>query len=160
MRAHPSGRSLQQGFTLIELIVAITIVAIASATVAVAVRDRADVQLEREALHLASVLETARSEARAASLDVRWIPDSTNDASRYRVTGLPPALLKRLELERPWLGEPPIVEIKGPSINGRSIRLGPEPLIGAQRVTLIRGDHRITLVTDGLGPFAIAKGAE
>ncbi|WP_423598006.1 type II secretion system protein [Roseateles sp. MS654] len=158
MRARWSGRPLQRGFTLIELIVAITIVAIASATVAVAVRDRADVQLEREALHLASVLESARAEARAASLDVRWIPDSGDDGGRYRVTGLPRALVQRLGLERPWLGDTPIVEIQGPRANGHSVRLGPEPLIGAQRVTLIRGDHRISLVTDGLRPFAVAKG--
>ena len=158
MRARPSGRPSQRGFTLIELIVAITIVAIASATVAVAVRDRADVQLEREALQLASVLETARAEARAASLDVRWVPDSGNDAGRYHLTGLPSPLVRRLGLERPWLGDTPIVEIQGSAANGRTLRLGPEPLIGAQRVTLIRGDHRITLATDGLRPFAITKG--
>lgn len=158
MRARSSGRLLQRGFTLIELIVAITIVAIASATVAVAVRDRADVQLEREALHLASVLETARAEARAASLDVRWIPDDGRGDGGYRITGLPPNLIKRLSLDRAWLGDAPIVEIQGAAADGRTVRLGPEPLIGAQRVTLIRGDHRITLVTDGLRPFAIAKG--
>lgn len=155
MRACPFRRSLQRGFTLIELIVAITIVAIASATVAVAMRDRADVQLEREALHLASVLETARAEARAASLDVRWLPDGAD--GRYRFTGLPPALISRLALDRPWLGDAPVVEIQGASANGRTLRLGPEPLIGAQRVTLVRGEHRISLVTDGLRPFAIAK---
>jgi general secretion pathway protein H len=157
VRARPSGRPIQRGFTLIELIVAITIVAIASATVAVAVRDRADVQLEREALHLASVLETARAEARAASLDVRWLPESGQDAAHYRITGLPPKLVQRLGLERDWLSEPPIVEIQGAPADGRSVRLGPEPLIGAQRVTLIRGDHRISLVTDGLRPFSVSK---
>lgn len=154
-----TSRSRSLGFTLIELIVAITIVAIASATVALSIRDRADTQLEREALHLAAVLETARAEARAASLDVRWVPDAGNDGGRYRVTGLPPALLKRLSLEQPWLGDTPVVEIQGPAANGRTVKLGPEPLIGAQRVTLILGDHRISVATDGLRPFAIVKGA-
>lgn len=164
MRAPSSGRPRERrrvrarrGFTLIELIVAITIVAIASAVVALSIRDRADTELEREALHLAAVLETARAEARAASLDVRWVPDTNADGGRYRVTGLPPALLKRLALEEPWLGDTPIVEIQGDRANGRSVKLGPEPLIGAQRVTLIRGDHRISLATDGLRPFAIVK---
>lgn len=148
-----------RGFTLIELIVAITIVAIASAAVTMAIRDRGDAMLEREALHLASVLEMARAEARAASLDVRWLPDGPNEG-RYRVVGLPPALNRRLALDRPWLDEPPaVVEIVGPAANGRSIRLGPEPLIGAQRVILIRGDHRVSLVTDGLTPFTVQKGA-
>ena len=32
----------------------------------------------------------------------------------------------------------------------------PEPIIGAQRVTLSLDAQRITLATDGLGPFAVA----
>lgn len=150
------GARRQAGFTLIELIVAITIIAIASATVVMAIRDRGEADLEREALYLASVLETARAEARAAALDVRWVPDG-NDG-RYRVTGLPAALTERLQLNRRWLGEAPIVEIHGPAANGRSIRLGPEPLIGAQQLQLIRGDHRVSLITDGLSPFAVRRG--
>jgi general secretion pathway protein H len=36
------------------------------------------------------------------------------------------------------------------------VRLGPEPLIGAQRIVLHLGDQRLVLGTDGLGPFAVA----
>ena len=33
------------------------------------------------------------------------------------------------------------------------VLLGPEPLIGAQRIVLRLADQRIELATDGLGPF-------
>ncbi|UXH79321.1 prepilin-type N-terminal cleavage/methylation domain-containing protein [Roseateles amylovorans] len=151
-------RGAARGFTLIELIVAITIIAIASAAVAISMGRSGDSDLEREALHLASVLETARAEARAASLDVRWMPDG-KDGGSYRFTGLPPDLIDRLQLNRSWLGEPPVVDIQGATANGRSVRLGPEPLIGAQRILLTRGDHRMTVSTDGLGPFRVQRGS-
>jgi general secretion pathway protein H len=41
-------------------------------------------------------------------------------------------------------------------IGARAVRLGPEPLIGAQRIVLNLGDQRLVLATDGLGPFAVA----
>lgn len=143
-----------RGFTLIELLVAITVIAIASATVVVAMRNRGSADLEREALHLAAALESARAEARAAGLDVRWVPG--NDG-RYRFTGLPSVMVDHLGLERPWLSEAPMVDIYGPVSNGRTLRLGPEPLIGAQRVVLTRGEDRIALVTDGLSPFTLQR---
>jgi hypothetical protein len=31
-------------------------------------------------------------------------------------------------------------------------------LIGAQRIVLRLGDHRLTLATDGIGPFIVADG--
>jgi general secretion pathway protein H len=34
--------------------------------------------------------------------------------------------------------------------------LGPEPLIGRQRIVLRLDAQRLTLATDGLGPFAVA----
>jgi general secretion pathway protein H len=42
-------------------------------------------------------------------------------------------------------------------IGARAVVLGPEPLIGAQRIVLHLGDHRLTLATDGIGPFAVAQ---
>jgi len=142
-----------RGFTLIELLVAITIIAVASATVVVALRNTGGADLEREALHLASVLETARAEARAASLDVTWQPDQ----GRFRFTGLPSDLVDRLKLNRGWLGPEPSVSIQGPKDNNGAVRLGPEPIIGAQRIELTRGEAHIVLGTDGLRPFAIER---
>jgi len=40
-------------------------------------------------------------------------------------------------------------------IGARNVPLGPEPLIGAQRIVLSLHDRRITLATDGLGPFTV-----
>ena len=40
-------------------------------------------------------------------------------------------------------------------IGARAVVLGPEPLIGAQRIVLRLDDQRLTLATDGLGPFVV-----
>jgi general secretion pathway protein H len=37
----------------------------------------------------------------------------------------------------------------------RGIVLGPEPVIGAQRLVLHLADKRLVLSTDGLGPFTV-----
>ena len=140
------GRS--QGFTLIELLVVVTIVAIASAAISLALRDPSAAQLEREAERLSALFETARAESRTAGLAVQWVP-LVDDASgdQFRFVGLPPAIA----LPRRWLGEQLAVEIDG----ARSVRLGPEPMIGAQRLILSLGSQRLELSTDGLSAFQI-----
>jgi general secretion pathway protein H len=55
-----------------------------------------------------------------------------------------------LDLPQNWLTPDIAAEVVG----RRGLVLGPEPLIGAQRVTLRLGDRRLTLATDGLSPFA------
>ena len=35
--------------------------------------------------------------------------------------------------------------------------LGPEPLIGMQKIILRLDDQRLMLMTDGLGPFVVAN---
>ena len=171
--------SSSRGFTLIELLIVVALVAMVSGLVSLAIRDPAASRLEREAARLSALLEAARAEARASGLAVRWVPTGAADqvivaarvtdnaagaalagATRtatatateaggadFVFVGLPAAL----GLPQRWLGPDVSAEI----IGGRSVLLGPEPLIGAQRVVLRLADQRITLATDGLGPFAV-----
>ena len=161
------------GFTLVELLVVVAIVAIASAAVALAVRDPAAAQLEREAARLAVLLEAARAEARASGQPVRWVPgggpapgvadgpnrapsglaanDPTAPEERgdFRFLGLPPTV----RLPQRWLGG----EVAAEVIGSPTLLLGPEPLIGPQQVVLRLSGRRLVLATDGLGPFAVIE---
>jgi general secretion pathway protein H len=143
----------QTGFTLIELLLVVALIAIASSLATLALRDPSGTQLEHEAARLAALLESARAESRASGLAVRWEPQRGEaEAEGFRfigLTGLTP-------MPTQWLNEAVRAEIVG----ARAIALGPEPLIGAQRVVLRLNDQRLTLVTDGLGPFAVATDSE
>jgi len=139
-----------RGFTLIELLVVITLIAVAIATVSLALRDPQEAQLEREAERLAALFEMARAEARADGLTASWAPLPANqrtEVAQFRFTGLP----KGFELPARWLGEPVEVQVLG----GTNVRLGPEPFVGAQRVVLRLGPHQRVLATDGLSPFNV-----
>lgn len=143
------------GFTLIELMVVVAIIALASAVVSLALRDPSGTQLEKEGARLAALFESARAEARASGLAVHWLPrslasDTLNAGSveaDFTFVGLPTSA----ELPQRWLSEGVTAQV----IGATNVVLGPEPLIGAQRITLRLGDSRLTLATDGLGPFAV-----
>jgi general secretion pathway protein H len=137
-----------RGFTLIELLVVVALLAIASASIALAMRDSAATRLEREAERLIALFESARAEARVSGLSVVWVPVQDSSGDQFRFVGLPPGV----QLPRRWLGDAPVVEIAG---NSGAIRLGPEPLIGAQQLALRLGDRRVLLSTDGLAPFEL-----
>jgi general secretion pathway protein H len=145
------GHGRHRGFTLIELLVVVALIAIASATLALALRDPAQSQLEQDAERLSLLLETARAEARASGLDVRWQPlPSSSSGEQFRFSGLPPSL----KLPQRWLHEAPGVSIEG----GRAeLQLGPEPLLPAQALRLQRGEHSLRLASDGLRPFEVVR---
>ena len=69
--------SRRAGFTLLELLVVMAIVAMASAGVGFSLRDNTQVQLDRDAERLAALLETARARSRVSGLPVRWHPTRT-----------------------------------------------------------------------------------
>lgn len=141
------------GFTLIELLVVVALVAITSATISLALRDPAELQLQREAQRLAALLETARAESRASGLAVRWIPKGAKPGQDFQFAGLPPTL----ELPSRWLGDPVAVSIPTATAANPGLVLGPEPLIPAQQVRLQLGSQRVVLGTDGLAAFDLVE---
>jgi general secretion pathway protein H len=139
------------GFTLIELMVVVAIIAIATAVASLALRDPAASQLEHEATRLVSLLESARAEARASGVAARWEPlAEQSDGGGFRFVGLPVTD----PLPTHWLEPNTSAQV----IGARAIVLGPEPLIGEQRILLRLDDQRLTLATDGIGPFVIIDG--
>jgi general secretion pathway protein H len=132
----------RRGFTLVELLVVLVMIGVATAVIGLALRDPSATRLDQEAGRLGALLEAGRAEARASGLAVRFELDS---AGGFRFTGLPP----RIELPHQWLNE----GVQARIVGARALLLGPEPLIGAQRIELALGDRRLTVATDGLAPF-------
>jgi general secretion pathway protein H len=140
------------GFTLIELMVVLAIVAISVALVTLALPDGQQKRLDEEAARLSTLLESARAQSRAAGIKVTWAPmgaasSSTGDGTGvdFQFQGLP----VQSALPTRWLNEGVAAEV----IGSRTLVLGPEPLIGAQRVVLRLEERRAVLATDGVGPF-------
>ena len=128
---------------MIELLVVVAIIAIASAGVSFALRDSADTQLEREAQRLAALLESARAQSRTSGRPVQW----RVAAGGFRFDGLAADALP----DR-WLEPTTIVRGTG------SLLLGPEPIIGRQQIVLsssARPGRSLRIGTDGLRPFAV-----
>ncbi len=138
-----SRAAAQRGFTLLELLVVVSIMALGTAGVGLAMRDSGQTQLEREAERLAVLLEAGRAQSRASGMPVYW----RTAPGGFRFEGLPPE-----KLPSQWLD--PATLVRGPS----HLALGPEPLIGRQQVVLSRQDHpehTLRVGTDGLRPFAV-----
>lgn len=140
---HPS-----RGFTLLELLVVVTLIAVATAGVGLSLRDTADSALERDAERLAALLETGRAQARANGLPVVW----RTQASGFEFEGLPPP-----GLPQKWLSD------TTRAAPDAALTLGPEPLIEPQALALsssTRPDRQLWLVTDGLRPFKVQSSPE
>lgn len=165
-------RIAERGFTLIELLVVIAIVALTAGVVTLALRDSAADRLEREAARLSALLEAARAESRATGLAVWWLPARSDDGREgFRFVGLagdaarhqgwldPRVRAEVLAVQAAALrgpGSGPGIAAGGAYAGAAAplrIVLGPEAIIGAQRIALTLDGRRLELATDGLGPF-------
>ena len=136
-------RNPLSGFTLLELLVVVAIIAMASAGVSFALRDASATQLEREAQRLAALLESGRAQSRTSGLPVRWTTTETG----FRFDGLPANALPEN-----WLAD--TTQARGAAV----LVLGPEPIIGRQQVVLASTAHphrSLRVATDGLRPFTV-----
>ena len=124
------------------------IVAVSTALVTLALRDRSQSKLEEEGARLSALLETARTQSRIVGTDVRWAPLTDGG---FKFIGLPS--LAEHELPSHWLDSGTTASVVG----APQLRLGPEPLLPAQRVVLHLGDRQIAVGTDGLAPFQIVN---
>ena len=92
------------GFTLIELMVVVAIIAVGAAGVLFALRDDGGARLDREAQRLSALFESARAQSRSSGMPVVWhaMPGG------FRFEGLPNA-----QLPDRWLDDTTVVQDGG-----------------------------------------------
>jgi general secretion pathway protein H len=140
-----SSRSASSGFTLLELLVVISIIAIASAGVSFAIRDSAQTALEREGERLAALLEAGRALSRTTGQALRW----RDTPQGFSFDGLNAG-----NLPKTWLS--PNVTVQWPAgPAAHLLLLGPEPIIEPQAIILIQQGRSLRVGTDGLHAFAV-----
>ncbi|MES2583300.1 MAG: prepilin-type N-terminal cleavage/methylation domain-containing protein [Pseudomonadota bacterium] len=146
MRTSAAGTS--RGFTLLELMVVVAIMAMATAGVSLAMRDTTQSQLERDAQRLAALLESARATSRMSANAVIWRPTPNGFVFEGLPIATPPTS---------WLGN----DVVTSSTN--AVVLGPEPIIGPQRIRLAsvsQPTRSLSIATDGVRPFKVTGDAD
>lgn len=136
------------GFTLLELLIVVAIIAVGTVGVGLALPDSAEASLKSQAHALAALLETARSQSRASGVPVRWRPSPEGFSWEGLDATGPDAL------PTTWKNNAFQVTAEV------AVLLGPEPLIPAQSIRLWLKDHPslvVTVATDGLRPFTVVN---
>lgn len=137
----------QRGFTLVELLVVVALIALGTAGVSFVMRDGDATRLEREGQRLAALLEAARAQSRASGVAVHWRPQGRG----FAFDGLPGA-----PLPTGWL------DADTQSLSTQPVVLGPDPIVAPARIALGQtatapgaARARVFVVTDGLRPFHV-----
>jgi general secretion pathway protein H len=139
-------RPFTRGFTLLELLVVVALVALATAGVGLALRDTAGNPLEREGQRLVALLEQARAQARATGVPLRWQAGAEGFTLGTS--------------HRPWLTPGTTATVEPPQPGTAQLWLPPEPLMPPTRLRLGLPGQTLWLGTDGLRPWSVVPAPE
>ncbi len=143
---HPGRTTNQRGFTLIEILVVLAIVALGTATLVWSLRDSASRQLDEEAQRLSALLEAGRALSRTSGTAMRWRATD----SGFVIETLPSGLAA--PKPQAWL-------YPQTRASASTLWLGPEPILPPQSLTLTQGDGQrgsVRVASDGLRAFGAA----
>ncbi|MBT0569155.1 hypothetical protein KIK84_02345 [Curvibacter sp. CHRR-16] len=141
------------GFSLLEMLLVVSIVGFASTLVVLALRDAGQNRLSQLGLQVAASIEKARAQSRAQNTPLWWRTTSTGYA--ISATAKPANRWNQDKDAVPW----PDPDLQSDS---EPVLLGPEPVLQPTRIRLwLRSDpaHSVELSTDGLLPFALQSNA-
>ena len=142
-RPHPGLSSWQRGFTLMEVLVVLAIVALGTGTLVWALRDSASQQLDEEAQRLSALLEAGRAQSRTSGMALRWRSSDTG----FLIETQPPGLAA--PKFHAWLYPQTRASVS-------NLWLGPEPILPPQSLVLTQGDGSrgsVRVASDGLRAF-------
>lgn len=133
----------QRGFTLIEILVVLAIVALGTGALVWALRDSASQQLDEEAQRLSALLEAGRAQSRTSGVALRWRSSDTGFVIETLPSGLAPVQTHA------WLYPQTRASVS-------TLWLGPEPILPPQSLVLTQGDGSrggVRVASDGLRAF-------
>lgn len=145
-----AGSNPTRGFTLLELLLVVALIAMVAAGASLALRDSAQSRLETEAVRLTALLEAARAQSRTLGVAVQWQPNDNG----FSWPGL--STTGEGALPTSWLDS-------ATRTASTSLLLGPEPIIAPASITLVLAtapDKPVRIATDGVRPFAIQAAEE
>ncbi|NWN63684.1 type II secretion system minor pseudopilin GspH [Pseudomonas allii] len=146
----------QQGFTLIELMVVLVIIGIASAAISLTIKPDPLHLLRKEAERLSQLLQVAQAEAHADGRPITWRADAKGFRfNRQRDDGQGLDTFKHDDQLRPRLWESTPMQI---SLEPRqTLVLNAEWINPPLRVVLSDGQHSLSLQRDAAGLMRVVS---
>ena len=131
------------GFTLLELLLVLAIIAIGSTAVTLSLRDSPQTGLQMEAERLIAVIEASRADARASNTTLRWHADDKG----FEVQTLPASGTAFHAMA--W-------QFKGTQATPTDVLISAEPIQARTTVTLRHGSGAsLKIGTDGAAAFKV-----